>query len=281
MVKLGELRRCATELFAKNGVEEARADADFLLSYLAEADMGELILGDKKIDFETERKIRAALERRIAGEPVQYITGRCEFFGCEFKVNSSTLIPRADTEILVEKAAELIEKNRLKTLLDIGAGSGCIGISLLLQCKVLRASLLDFSENALKTAVENAKSLGVYERAEFLHEDILKADEDKIGHYDIIVSNPPYIESETVKTLDEKVKNYEPLSALDGGADGLLFYKSITALAAKCGGFLAFEIGYNQAESVYGIMSEYFENIKEYKDYGGNSRVLVGKNKQI
>lgn len=281
MVRLGELRRYAADFLLKNNIEEARADADFLVSYLTSSSKGELVLGDKKIDGQTEIAVKKALERRASGEPVQYITGECEFFGYGFEINKATLIPRADTELLVEKAAEIIEKNNLKTFLDIGCGSGCIGISLLKNFDSLNGCLADISKQALLVAEKNAKNLNVSKRAEFLHTDILKAKPAELGRFDIIVSNPPYIETEVIKTLDKKVKDFEPLSALDGGADGLEFYRRITELAAENSLYLAFEIGYNQAEAVEKIMSKSFCDIRLFKDYGGKDRVLTGKNKQI
>lgn len=281
MVSLKSLRTFAVGELKKHGVDEAANDADFLISYLTSSSKGEIILGDKKIDLQTEKAVKTAVKRRIAGEPVQYITKRCEFFGYEFSVNGYTLIPRADTEILVEKAAEIIKKNNLRTFLDIGCGSGCIGISLLKGSPNLKGTFADVSEGALKTAKLNAENLGVLNRAEFLHTDILKTEPAELENVDIIVSNPPYIETEVIQTLDEKVKNFEPHLALDGGADGLEFYRKITKTAAEKSCYLAFEIGYNQAESVEKIMSENFCDIRLFKDYGGCDRVLTGKNKQI
>lgn len=277
MVRLSELRKSAIKLMSENNIKEARADTDFLLFFFTGADKKDILLGDKGIPENEETKFKDAVKRRIAGEPVQYITGETEFMSLKFKVNNSTLIPRADTEVLIEKCIELINKNNLKTVLDIGTGSGCIGLSLGVYCKDISVTLLDVSEDALKVAKSNAKKLGIMDRVRFLSKDILKED---IECYDLVVSNPPYIESDEVKKLEEKVKNFEPQSALDGGDDGLRFYRRITSVAAKKADFLAFEIGYNQKETVSKIMSEYFCGIEFIKDYGGNPRVLIGKNKQ-
>ena len=279
MVKLSELRAYSIKLMGENKIEEARADTDFLLFFFIGADKKDILLGDKIIEDKDAQRFYEALKRRIKGEPVQYITGQTEFMSLNFFVNKKTLIPRADTEVLVEKCLDLIKKNSLKTVLDIGTGSGAIGISLCYYNKDLRAELLDVSKDALKIAKVNAKSLGVRDRVSFLNADILK--EDDIEKFDLIVSNPPYIETREIRELDKKVSNFEPLSALDGGEDGLLFYKRITYLAAKKSRFLAFEIGYNQRETVSKIMEEYFCDIEFFKDYGGNPRVLIGKNKQI
>lgn len=281
MVKLRELRKNVYRVFLENRIDEAAADCDFLLYYLTGADKGELLLGEREVDLKTEETVLAAAKRRINGEPVQYITERCEFFGREFKVSPKTLIPRADTEILVQAAAEIIKKNNLKSFLDIGTGSGCIGLSLLAEEEGLCGSLLDISEGALKVSRFNAEALKVEKRAKFIKTDILAAKKEDFSPFDIIVSNPPYIERETVKTLDEKVRCFEPMAALDGGEDGLCFYRKITELASSLCRYLAFEIGYNQGEAVYEIMSEYFSDIELIRDYGGNNRVLTGKNKQI
>ena len=277
MVKLSDLRKYAINLLLQNDIKEARADVDFLLFALAKADKGDLILGTKEIDFQTENLIKEALGRRLKGEPVQYITGECEFYGYNFKVNKSTLIPRADTEILVEKAAEIIEKNNLKTFLDIGCGSGCVGISLLKIFKDLKGHFVDISKDALEIAKENANALGVLNRGTFEERDILNSQKSDLKFYDIIVSNPPYIETENLKILEDKVKDFEPVSALDGGEDGLDFYRSITDLAAEKSSYLAFEIGYNQGKTVFDIMDKHFCDIELFKDYGGQNRVLTGK----
>jgi len=279
MVRLSELRAYSLKLMSENNIKEARADTDFLLFFFTGADKKDILLGDKIIEDKDAERFYAALKRRINGEPVQYITGETEFMSLKFFVNKATLIPRADTEVLVEKCLDCIKKNSLKTVLDIGTGSGAIGLSLCYYNKDLRAELLDVSKDALKVAEKNAENLGVRDRVSFLNADILK--ENDIENFDLIVSNPPYIETEEIKKLEKKVAEFEPLSALDGGEDGLLFYKRITFLASKKAKFLAFEIGYNQRDTVSKIMKEHFCEIEFLKDYGGNPRVLIGKNKQI
>ena len=281
MVKLSSLRNNAIKLMTESGIEEARADTDVLLSHFAGADKKDIILGNKIIDENQEKLFLDAVNRRISGEPVQYITGKCEFFSLEFFVNSSTLIPRADTEIVVEECIKLIKEHSLKSVLDIGAGSGCIGITLSHSIDDLDVTLLDVSEDALKMCKRNAESLLGGKKISFINADIKAVNEECFEKFDLIVSNPPYIETEVVKELEEKVKDYEPIRALDGGEDGLLFYRVITELASKKAKYLAFEIGYNQKETVFSIMSEYFSDIKIYKDYGNNFRCLIGKNKQI
>lgn len=281
MVKLSDLREYSLKVLGENKIEEARADTDFLLFFLLGAEKADILMGDKEIDSEKARVFYDAVKRRIKGEPVQYITGVCEFYSNEFYVDKTTLIPRADTEILVDECIRLINEKSLSSVLDIGTGSGCIALSILKETENTRASLIDIQEGALKIAEKNAKNIGVYERADFCKKDILKEDLKEFGTVDLIVSNPPYIDSATVLTLDDKVKKFEPNIALDGGADGLLFYRRITCLAAKSAKYLAFEIGFDQKDSVRKIMEESFCDIKLCYDYGKNPRVLIGKNKQI
>ncbi|MBE7033125.1 MAG: peptide chain release factor N(5)-glutamine methyltransferase [Ruminococcaceae bacterium] len=213
------------------------------------------------------------IEKRAEGIPVAYILGEKEFMGLTFHLNSDTLIPRPDTECLVEK---VIEKNGFSApkILDLCTGSGCIGISLVHFIKNASCDLTDISEGAMKMAKENAYSNGVSDRCKVFRLDILF---DKIlKGYDIIVSNPPYIESDVVKTLE--VSRYEPERALDGGFDGLDFYRIIAKKAYNAlekGGILALEIGYNQGESVKALLKD-FSDVQVYKDYGNNDRVIIG-----
>ena len=280
MVKLTELRKYSIDLMTANNIEGARADTDFLLFFFTGADKKDILLGYKEIQEKDAEKFVDGVKRRILGEPVQYITGKTEFMSLKFFVDRTTLIPRADTEVLVEKCLEYTKEKSLKTVIDIGTGSGCIGLSLCYYDKSINVTLLDVSKDALKKAEENAVSIGVIGRVKFLNADIL--DEDvNIDDVDLIVSNPPYIESKEIELLEKKVTDFEPLSALDGGEDGLVFYRRITALASQKAKYLAFEIGYNQRESVKRIMEEYFCDIEFLEDYGGNPRVLIGKNKQI
>lgn len=280
MVRLGELRKAAIERMTDNNIKEARADTDFLLFFFTGADKKDILLGNRPVEKKSAEAFNAAVKRRIEGEPVQYITGETEFMSLKFSVNRATLIPRADTEVLVEKCMELVEKKSLKTILDIGTGSGCIGLSIAYYCRQARVTLLDVSGEALKTAEKNAAGLKVSDRVGFCRMDILHGGAE-LESFDLIVSNPPYIETGVLETLDKKVISYEPRTALDGGEDGLIFYRKITEIAAYKSKWLAFEIGYNQGDTVRKIMSEYFSDIELIKDYGGNSRVLIGKNRQI
>lgn len=250
--------------------ESPMLDARVLLA----AAMGK---SDAALIFEYPKEDELALfneyiEKRAKGIPVAYILGQKEFMGLTFGLNSDTLIPRPDTECVVEK---IIEKNLFSSprILDLCTGSGCIGISLVYFIKGSSCDLTDISENALKMAKANSELNGVSNRTNVFELDVLS---DKIPKgYDIIVSNPPYIESDVVKTLE--VSRFEPKRALDGGLDGLDFYKVIAEksyTALKKGGMLALEIGYNQGDSVKALLKD-FSEVQLYKDYGDNDRVII------
>lgn len=224
-------------------------------------------------------KALQALNDLKALKPVQYITGKCEFMSLEFIVNENTLIPRPDTEILVEYILNHFKQNSNRELriLDIGTGSGCIAVSLVHYLKNARAVCIDISEEALSVAEENAKAHKLSDKITFLRHNILSGFPKSDFEFDCIVSNPPYIETSVVSTLEENVKGYEPISALDGGKDGLIFYREIiNSCKLKKGGLLAFEIGYNQGGTVSELFNKSgrFKDIEITKDLSGNDRVV-------
>ena len=212
------------------------------------------------------------IEKRAQGVPVAYILGEKEFMGLCFKLNSDTLIPRPDTECLVEKVIE-INKTDSPKILDLCTGSGCIGISLARYIENSVCDLTDISENALNAARENSVLNNVDDKVKVFRLDILN-DDIPLG-YDIITSNPPYIRSDVVPTLE--VSEFEPCRALDGGCDGLDFYRVIAKKAYNAlspGGMLALEIGYDQGSDVKELLTE-FSSVKLFKDYGNNDRVII------
>ncbi len=260
---------------------ENEHEADWIISHVTKLSQEDFILKSREITEAEENEIMEIVARRNAGEPLQYILGETEFMGLPFKVTEDTLIPRQDTETLVETVIEKIkDKDKEVRVLDIGTGTGCIGISIAKLCPNAKVTLLDYSDAILDVAKENAELNGV--NVDIIRCDILE--EIPEGKYDFIVSNPPYIETDTIFSLDNIVKSYEPPEALDGGFDGLLFYQRIVEDLVETlleeNGYIAFEIGYNQGEAVEEILEEGdFSGVKVIQDPCENDRVVIGKYK--
>ena len=221
------------------------------------------------------KKYNSAINRRIKSEPVAYITGKKEFWSEDFLVNEGTLIPRPESELLIYKIVSLFKNKRIN-ILDIGTGSGCILLSILKELKFSIGTGIDISKKAIKMANENSKKLELHHRSKFKTIDLNNIN---VGKYDLIVSNPPYIPSKDIKNLSKDIINYEPLSALDGGSDGLdlikkVIYKSNCLL--KVNGILALEIGTNQYKKVSKILKHYkFREISKEYDCGANVRCII------
>lgn len=224
---------------------------------------------------------KAGIERRAGREPLQHILGTQEFMGLEFSVNRHVLIPRQDTETLVETVLSA-HKDRTATVLDMCTGSGCIAISLAKLGGYAHVEAADISEEALKVAEKNSSALLDAENAvRFRHSDLFSAFDPTQDQFDIIVSNPPYIPSDVIEGLEPEVRDFEPRNALDGTADGLFFYQK---LAEECGKFLNengavyFEIGHDQGEAVANLLSSHgFKDTKVIKDLAGKDRVVCGR----
>ncbi|MBR0366468.1 MAG: peptide chain release factor N(5)-glutamine methyltransferase [Clostridia bacterium] len=258
-------------------LKENGHEADWIISHATGMSQTDFITNPREVTDDEMRKINDIITRRNSGEPLQYILGYTEFMGMTFKVNEDTLIPRQDTETLVETVVTKIGTKNLRVL-DIGTGTGCIGISIAKLCPNTKVTLLDYSDAILSVAKENAELNEV--NVEFVRCDILE--EIPKGEFDLIVSNPPYIETETIFSLDNIVKSYEPVEALDGGFDGLMFYRRIIEEVAKEilseDGAVAFEIGYTQGEAVSELLREEdFSGIKVLRDPCGNDRVVTAK----
>lgn len=274
---LQELRRQLKDLLTQHKIESPEADSGLLLMHTLHLSKTELLLNNQEIASEEVAHIMSLAHRRIQGEPVRYLTGQAPFMDLEFTLNSATLIPRPDTEVLVETVSKEISDTPL-TLWDIGCGSGCIGISLAHRHRNLQVVELDISPDALAAATATAVRYGLDNRVTFICHDILSG-MPHLPAPDIIVSNPPYIPSRDIEALQKEVRCYEPRRALDGGEDGLLFYRFITKHAPlKSGGLLAFEIGYDQGESVPQLLAENgYTGITLTKDLTGNPRVVLGQ----
>lgn len=219
------------------------------------------------------------LQQRTAGYPLQYMLGQCEFMGLSFSVGEGVLIPRSDTETLVETVLEVADREGLVSVLDIGTGSGCIPISLA-HYGGMQATGVDISPQALGYAQENAAKNGV--EIEWIQSDLFSAlPKEKKGRLDAIVSNPPYICAGVIATLMPEVRDFEPRNALDGGADGLDFYRAITTQSRdwlRNGGWLFFEIGYDQGAAVLQLLQENgFCDCALRQDLSGLDRVVWGR----
>lgn len=218
-------------------------------------------------------QLEDAVKRVESGEPLAYVLGQWYFYGLTFGLNKDCLIPRPDTEHVVERAIASIKKNG--RFADLCTGSGCIAISVLANRKDLRAECVDISENAVSAAKENARLNGVEDRCEIYCADVFDLVLDRES-FDCIISNPPYIDSGVVKELE--VSRYEPIKALDGGEDGMDFYRYIVSEmkgALKKDGSFIFEIGYDQKEKIENIAAKHGMSCHVIKDYGGNDRVAV------
>lgn len=260
---------------AAAGIEEAGLDARLLLEEICGTDRNTLLVyGGREVTEEERAQYKEMLEKRSAHIPLQQIIGRQSFMGLDFYVDENVLIPRQDTELLVEEALQELHDGM--RILDMCTGSGCILLSLLKYSNDCEGIGADISEKALKVAERNRVQLGL-ENAAFVKSDLFEAVE---GKFDMLVSNPPYICSDVIDTLMPEVREHEPRLALDGSADGLRFYRRILADCGaylKPGGMLFFEIGYDQGEAVKRLMEENgFLEVEVKKDYGGLDRVVLG-----
>lgn len=266
------------QYFADKGVENPRLDAEILLCAVLKCERINLYIDfERPLDESELAQFKQMVIRRAQGEPLAYILGEKAFMRNTFKVNKYTLVPRPETELLVEHLVRICEQiNQEAKILDIGTGSGAIIVSLLDYLPQAKGVGVDISAGALKVAKENAVNIGVSSRAAFLHSDLFTAIPDE-KKFDIIVSNPPYIPAKDISSLAKDVQN-EPHSALDGGEDGLDFYRKITAEASLHmaeDGMLAFEIGINQSEAVSGLCRENgFTAVAVGKDYAGIDRMV-------
>jgi len=286
-----------TEYLKGKGIDNPRLDSEVLLAHLLRLDRVGLYLNfDRPLSRDELSSFREIVKRRGSREPLQYITGHQEFWSLDFKVTPDVLIPRPDTEILVEEALKAVRRETLDvrrqnqlpfTILDLCTGSGCIAISLAHELKDAVVHAIDASEAALSIARENAEKNGVRDRVIFLQGDLYEAltsHVSRLTSYDLIVSNPPYIKNIDIPNIQPEVRDYEPRMAVDGGTEGLGFYKRIVADAPNHlspHGWLMVEVGEGQADAVSKMMADTgaFESISTVKDLAGIERVVKAHKK--
>lgn len=269
------------ERLAGAGIEEAALDARLLLEYVCGTDRNTLLAhGEREVSEKEYERYAALIAERGGHTPLQHLTGEQEFMGLTFIVNEKVLVPRQDTEVLVEEVLRNLHDGM--RILDMCTGSGCILLSLLQYSNDCAGTGVDVSAEALAVAWENYRRLQGQRpemNAYFIESDLF-AGIPKGEQYEIIVSNPPYIRTDVIETLMPEVREHEPLLALDGRGDGLYFYREITHQAGgylSRGGMLFYEVGYDQAEEVCGIMKEEgFQEIEVVKDFAGLDRVVYG-----
>ena len=288
MTSLEALLKEGTKVLEEKKIQEARLDAWLLLEYVTGVSRALYFADPKKaVEEEKAEEYRKLIVLRAGHIPLQHITHQAYFMGFEFYVDENVLVPRQDTEALVEKALEILENQEKPRILDMCTGSGCILLSLLAMKEGASGTGADVSPLALKVAKQNAKGLNVADRAEFVESDLFlspffaETTGKALPVYDILISNPPYIRSAVIEDLMEEVKGHDPRIALDGHEDGLYFYRKIVSEGRaflKENGWMLFEIGYDQGEAVKSLMRENgFFDVQIVKDLTGLDRVVLGR----
>jgi len=275
---INELITNGEKILRDAGVEDHKIDAEALLAFVTGFDKKTLFLNRVcEVSDEQYASWIALLNRRASGEPLQYIIGEQFFMGHRFSVSPSVLIPRPETEILADKAIKYISENDVKNALDLCTGSGALAISIAKACPRVKITASDISEKALSVAKQNAKDLDVSDQVDYVESDLFSALSKEV--FDLIITNPPYIKTDDLAGLSREIREYEPLSALDGGADGLDFYRRIAMKARafmSAGACLMTEIGADQANSIASIFTDAgFTAIEIIKDYNDLDRLLI------
>jgi release factor glutamine methyltransferase len=267
----------------RSGVPNARRNAEWMLAAALDCSVLDLFVGSQRpAPVARMERYRDYLMRRTEREPLQYITGDTSFMSLPFRIRPGVFVPRPDSEILVETVEEKLKRYRRPVrVLDLCSGSGVIGISLakrLANCEVVG---MDSSEEAVRLATENASLNGVLDRIRFVHEAAAQYLAGARETFTAVVCNPPYIASEDIPMLPPEVKNHEPIAALDGGPEGLDFYREIVPrlyVSIEAGGYAAFEIGSTQRDAVLALLTVAdFDQTESYRDYGGHDRVVIGR----
>ena len=276
---IAEALKESSRVLEADGVPESRREAGSLLSFVLGKDRTFLIShAEDLVDDDSLGQLRGFVERRAAGEPLQYITGVQDFYGREFHVTPDVLIPRPETEILVEAALE-VSSSKAAFICDVGTGSGCIAITLLCELPETRAVAVDKSAQALEIAKLNAARQSVIDRGAFVVSDCFNALDPHEYQFDLIVSNPPYVSAPALAGLQREVRDHEPLVALSPGPDGLSVIRRLLTEAPaflKPNGHLLMEIGFDQGESVRGLIDEAVWSLLEIRpDLQSIPRIVV------
>ncbi|MDA7447657.1 peptide chain release factor N(5)-glutamine methyltransferase [Candidatus Pelagibacter bacterium] len=264
-------------ILQKNKISNPQLDSEILLSNSIKRDKKHIILNPKEVlNSEQLRKFKNLIERRKKGEPIAYLINKKEFWKDEFFVNKDVLIPRPDSELIIEQVLKIYSKDDQLQILDIGTGSGCILLSILKERSNFYGTGIDISKKSINVSKFNAKQLNLTNRVKFFHSSV---DNFNNGKYDIIVSNPPYIEQLSLKYLEKDVVNFEPKLALSGGFDGFSKIRKVinkASILIKKNGKFILEIGFNQKNKVIKILKEegFYVN-KAIKDYGNNDRCII------
>ena len=266
----------------KAGVDNAQLEAREIVCYAADKSREQLYRDmSLYVSAQLEKRVDDLVERRLAGEPVAYIIGEWEFYGLPLDISRDVLIPRSDTEVLAERAILLAKAaGEGARVLDLCAGSGCVGLAVAAHAPNCRVVLADLSEAALRICKQNVRRNNLNARVTCVQADATQAPAASLWDFDVIACNPPYIPHKDLPDLDVSVRDYEPWGALDGGLDGLDFYRAIAqrwGTALRLGGSLIFEVGIGQAPDVEKIMAQNgFENIVTHQDTRGVWRVVEG-----
>jgi release factor glutamine methyltransferase len=278
MVSIAQALKRASRELDHAGVAEAQREASSLLQHVIAKDRTFLIShAEDRLGEEELKRFEKAIERRAAGEPSQYITGTQDFFGRAFRVSTDVLIPRPETELLVEAALEVMKADAV--ICDVGTGSGCLAITLLCERRDARAAAIDISEAALDVARQNAGEHSVQERIEFVLSDCFSALNESASQFDAIVSNPPYVAANALPGLQREVRDHEPLVALSPGDDGLSVIRRLlndSPRFLKSGGHLLMEIGFDQGETIKQLVDQKVWTLKEIRpDLQGIPRIVI------
>lgn len=278
---IAEILREATSELDNAGVPEARREAGSLLSFVLGKDRTFLIShAEDTVDENSLVRLRDFVERRAAGEPLQYITGVQDFYGREFQVTSEVLIPRPETELLVEAALQIVgDVGTAPSICDVGTGSGCIALTLLCEIVNARAVAIDKSPAALEIAKINAQNHSVADRTLFVVSDCFNSLDSRDYEFDLIVSNPPYVAEAALEGLQREVRDHEPLIALSPGGDGLSVIRRLIndgPAFIKPNGHLIMEIGFDQGEAVENLVKDSAWSLREIRpDLQGIPRIMV------